>query len=127
MTLDHVLRTTTEVFDRHLEDLRSNLGIFADVPREEQEARIQEVEEAKRLLEGLLRAELRQRAQRTGPPEHSILIFNIPQGPQGETFTFVRRSDTLQENPLGSRGWYHNEAATQTAMWEDHDEMRASR
>lgn len=126
MKLSRVQQLASEALEDHIWALQSNRGIFANIPVAEQDAQIEEMKQVRRLLDGLISAELAHREHHPRPPRHSILSYNIPMGPNGEHFSFTRHEDLTAVNPAGSRGWYSTEEECVAAMWEDHDEMAAT-
>jgi len=91
---------------------------------------IKQLQNAHRILMGLFAVELRQRnvsrdLDPFSPNTHHLFEYRDAQGPEGERFSFVRRTDLVSTNPVGSRGWFHSEEECVAKMWEDHDELLA--
>lgn len=126
MQLSRVQQLASEALEEHIGTLQSNRGVFAEFPVAEQDAHLEEMRQVKRLLDGLLSAELARRELHPRPPRHSILSQKVSQGPIGVRFSFARHEDLTAVNPAGSRGWFTTEEECVAAMWEDHDEMAAS-
>lgn len=133
MDLEEIARLTTEAFN----SARSHILVEAMTlrhcrePEDQYIARLkkeeEQLQEAYRLLDGILRAEILYR-QKNKPPLRDLLIYRTEGSgarPKGGHVTFCRRRDLDSTHPPGTRGWFGSEEECVEAMWGDYDEERA--